>query len=142
MTKMNVVGLKKDLKKMRDEWLVLGDILKRVIYTEEYDEEQEKKFLSLKNTIGRHQRVLSQRNPDKNEFDFGGVQIANMLKTQVVSLNQVSSRNEQDQKKILQDWHQVYIRITYVYGAFAFIEENKKNKPSPVKRVIKKVARK
>ncbi len=141
MTKFNATVLKKDMDKMRKEWLVLGDILKKVINSEDYDAEIEKKFLSLKNTIGRHQKVLMQRIPDKNEFDFGGVQIANMLKSQVVSINQVINRNDQDKKKILQEWHQVYIQICYVYGGFDFIESNNLNKPNVFKRTLNKVFR-
>lgn len=141
MTKCNFSLLKRDMQKMSDEWLSLGEILKKVIYYEDYDAELEKQFLSLKNTIGRHQKVLARRIPQEKEFDFGGIQITNMLKSQIVSLTQVSNRNDQDKKKIMQDWHHIYIQIQYVLGAFIFIESNEQRKPGTIKRAVNKVLR-
>ncbi len=136
MVKFDAQTLKNDFLKFKENWLKIGSIMKKAIYSNSYQPQEETEFLSLKNTLSRQQKILSQRVPDPKEFDFGSSDIANLLRSRMVSLNQIVQYTENDKKMLIQEWHKVFIRINYVCGAFAFLEEREKNKPSIFKRIF------
>lgn len=141
MVKYSAEVLKTETEKLRNDWFRIGQIVNSSLKTGTYQPEEEKEFLSLKNTIAKQQRVLLQRISDKKAYNFSSVEISNMLKSQIVSLSQIIQYAESDKARIQQEWHRIFMRLSYVYGAFSFQAEQAANQPGffeKLKRKFKK----
>jgi len=134
----NFNALKTEFHSFSENWLKLGNILKLAVARNSYNPEDEQNFLALKNIVARQQRLLAQRVPEGKTYDFGSAEIGNMLKSQLVALNQIVQYTDPDKKRAIQDWHKVYMRILCVSGAFHYLHLCSEKKPGFFERIFKK----
>jgi hypothetical protein len=110
-----------DIKKLYDLWVSFNSFLMKSFTNEAINQEMEQQFLDIKSMTSKYLRVLAQK-IDSKQFKYEPDKMTNLLR-QAISIVHLRGLPLADRKNLVLLWHEVYIHLTQVMGAFEFIAE-------------------
>jgi len=108
-----------DLKEINKQWIAIKKYLMKAFTKEPVTTEIEQQFLDTKSKTSKYLRVLAQK-IDPHQFKYEPDKITGLLR-QAISIVHLRGLPLADRKNLVVLWHEVFIRITQVLGAFEFI---------------------
>jgi len=110
-----------DLKKLHGLWLQVKKFLGLAFTTDAISSDMEYKFLEVKSQTSKFLRVLADK-IDSHQFKYEPEKVTALLR-QAISVNHIRGLPVADRQNMLILWHEVFIHITQVLGAFHLISE-------------------
>jgi hypothetical protein len=110
-----------DLRHLRELWIKVRYFLNLSFTEDPLTGEIEQKFLEAKSLTTKYLRVLAEK-IDTNEFQYDPAKI-NAILRQAISVVHLRGLPIPDRKNILVLWHEVFVHLSQVLGAFTFISE-------------------
>ncbi|MCX7001017.1 MAG: hypothetical protein NT106_12105 [Candidatus Sumerlaeota bacterium] len=110
-----------DLKKLYDLWNTIKGYLLMAFTNEPISPDVEGNFLDVKSHTSKYLRVVAEK-IDSHQFRYDPEKISLLLR-QAISVTHLRSLPIADRKTLFELWHEVYVHLSQVLGAFLFIME-------------------
>ncbi|MBN1901044.1 hypothetical protein JW926_06935 [Candidatus Sumerlaeota bacterium] len=110
-----------DIRKLHELWISFDQFLLKSFTTDPISQEMEQQFLDIKSKTSKYLRVLAQK-IDSKQFKYEPDKMTNLLR-QAISIIHLRGLPMADRKNLIILWHEAYIHLTQVMGAFEFISE-------------------
>lgn len=110
-----------DSEQLLNSWKFFREFFRRCIESpHEVSKEEEKKFLEIKSSIAKYQRLINSKIERNIKFKTDDMQ--NVLR-QSVSLTHLIALPDADKKALYATIHSVYVNILTIVGAYRFMLE-------------------
>lgn len=109
------------IKKLNELWISFKNFLMKSFTNEAISQETEQQFLDIKSMTSKYLRVLAQK-IESRQFKYEPDKMTTLLR-QAISIVHLRGLPIADRKNLVILWHEVYIHLTQVLGAFVFIAE-------------------
>ena len=110
-----------DLKMLYDLWNTIKGYLLMAFTNEPISPDVEGNFLDVKSHTSKYLRVVAEK-IDAHQFRYDPEKISLLLR-QSISVTHLRSLPIADRKTLFDLWHEVYVHLSQVLGAFLFIME-------------------
>ena len=110
-----------DLKNIYDLWFSMKTYLMMGFTDEPLSADIEQNFLEVKSHTSKYLRVLAEK-IDPHQFRYDPEKMIQLLR-QAISVTHLRGLPTADKKNLFDLWHEVYIHLSQVLGAFLFITE-------------------
>ena len=110
-----------DLKMLYDLWNTIKGYLLMAFTNEPISPDVEGIFLDVKSHTSKYLRVVAEK-IDAHQFRYDPEKISLLLR-QAISVTHLRSLPMADRKTLFELWHEVYVHLSQVLGAFLFIME-------------------
>jgi hypothetical protein len=110
-----------DLKMLYDLWNTIKGYLLMAFTNEPISPDTEGNFLDVKSHTSKYLRVVAEK-IDAHQFRYDPEKISLLLR-QAISVTHLRSLPIADRKTLFELWHEVYVHLSQVLGAFLFIME-------------------
>lgn len=127
----DALAILEDIKKLNSLWLSFKTFLMRSFTNDSITQELELEFLDIKSTTSKYLRVLAQK-IDARQFKYEPDKMTTLLR-QAISIVHLRGLPIADRKNLVILWHEVYIHLIKVLGAFNLISEGYQPKKREVK---------
>ena len=111
----------KSLQHLHELWISVRRYVYMSFGEEPISGDSEQKFLEVKSSTTKFLRTLAEK-IDPHQFQYDPQKITAFLR-QAISITHLRSLPEADRKTLLVLWHEVYIHLSQVVGAFVFIKD-------------------
>ncbi len=110
-----------DIKSLHALWMRMRIFLDMSFTDEPLSADTEQNFLQVKSQLSKYLRVMAEK-VDKTQFRYDPEKITNLLR-QAISVTHLRGLPIPDRKTLFVTWHEVYVHLTQVMGAFSLICE-------------------
>ena len=140
--KKDAEDILENLRELHELWINLRKFLLMGFTEGGISSQVEHNFLQVKSTTSKYLRILADK-IDAHQFTYEPENITNLLR-QAISVTHLRGLPVADRKNLMIIWHDVYVHLSQVLGAFVFIAEGyqprKKEKKDTSIAALKKSA--
>jgi len=105
-----------------EQWISFRRFMNKAFSDSEIAPDEEPSFLEVKSNVARNIRTITERSKSFPGLDAGDKIIRDML-TKCVSVAHLRALPPADQKVLLKEWHQSFIRLSRSVGALKFLSD-------------------